>query len=149
MANNPLIAQGTLNRIRASVTWASFPSLNVTAPFLSREGIRLALQGESTVYLPTMTGAVTSQEPFMMIEMTLNLLKTQGLSDIYKQQLESNAALGDGTVRPDLPTGGGLGLYQIINCAIKSVRELDFSGDNAVFAVTIGGYYLVNSDLFG
>jgi hypothetical protein len=92
-----------------------------------------------------MTGAVTSQEPYMMIECVINLIKPQALPNLYKQQMETNALLGNGTVRPDAVA---LGVYQLTNCAIKSVRELDFSGENALFAVTIGGYYLVNSSLF-
>lgn len=142
---NPLIAQGALNKLRASITWPSFPGLSVTASYLSKEGIRLTLQGESTLYLPTMTGAVTSQEPYMMIEATINLLKSQALANLYKLQMEDNALLGDGTIRPDATP---LSPYQITNCAIKGVRELDFSGEHAVFAVTIGGYYLINSSLF-
>lgn len=142
---NPLIAQGSLNKLRASITWPSFPGLSVTASYLSKEGIRLTLQGESTLYLPTMTGAVTSQEPYMMIEATINLLKSQALANLYKLQMEDNALLGDGTIRPDATP---LSPYQITNCAIKGVRELDFSGEHAVFAVTIGGYYLINSSLF-
>lgn len=142
---NPLVAQGSLSKLRASITWPSFPQLNVTAPYLSKEGIRLTLQGESTLYLPTMTGAVTSQEPYMMIECVINLLKSQSLANQYKQQMELNSLLSDGSIRPDATP---LGVYQITNCSIKSVRELDFSGEHAVFAVTIGGYYLVNSSLF-
>ena len=142
---NPLVAQGSLNRLRGSVVWPSFTNLNVTSSYLSKEGIRLALQGETTLYLPTMTGAVTSQEPYMMCELTINMLKTQSLADQYKQQMEANALLGDGSVRSD---SAALGVYSLVNCSIKSVRDLDFSGDNAVFAVTVGGYYLVNSNLF-
>lgn len=142
---NPLVTQGSLNKLRASITWPSFPGLNVTASYLSKEGIRLTLQGESVLYLPTMTGAVTSQEPYMMIEATVNLLKSQALANLYKQQMETNALLGDGTIRPDAVP---LSPYQLTNCAIRGVRELDFSGEHAVFAVMIGGYYLINSDLF-
>ncbi len=142
---NPLVQQGTLNKVRASVTWPSLPALNVTASYLSKEGIRLTLQGESTLYLPTMTGAVTSQEPYMIIEATLNLLKSQALANLYKQQMEDNALLGDGTIRPDATP---LSPYQVTNCAISGVRELDFSGEHAVFAVMIKGYYLINSSLF-
>lgn len=142
---NPLVAQGVLNRVRGSVTWGSFPALNVTAPYLGKAAIRLALQGESTVYIPTMTGAVTSPEPYLMIEMTINLLKTQGLANQYKTQMELSSALGDGSVRSD---AAPLGVYQIINCSIKNVRELDFSGEDAGYNVIIGGYYLVNSSLF-
>jgi hypothetical protein len=142
---NPLIAQGTLNKVRASFTCPDNPQLNVTAPYLSKEGIRLTLQGESTLYLPTMTGAVTSQEPYMMIECVLNLLKSQALANLFKQQMETTALIGDVSIRPDATP---LGVYQITNAAIKSIRELDFSGEHAIFAVTIGGYYLINSSLF-
>ncbi len=142
---NPLVAQGSLNKLRASVTWPGNPTLNVTAPYLGKEGIRLALQGESVLYMPTMTGAVTSQEPYMMVECVINLLKSQALANLYKQQMETNALLGDGTVRPDSVS---LGIYALTNCSIKSVRELDFSGEHALFAVTIGGYYNINSVLF-
>jgi hypothetical protein len=145
MATNPLIPQGTLNRVRASVVWPSFPNLNVTASYLGRQGIRLALDGESTLFIPTMTGAVTSPEPYMMITMTMHLLKSQNLAALYKAQMEDTALIGDGTVRPDAAT---LPVYPIINCAIQSVRELNFAGDDADFAVAIRGYYLVNSSLW-
>lgn len=142
---NPLVAQGSLNKVRASITWPSFPALNVTAPYLGKNGIRLTLQGVSTLYLPTMTGAVTSQEPYMMIEMVINLIKPQALANLYKQQMETSSLIGDGTVRPDAVA---LGVYPITNAAIQGVRELDFSGEHEGFAVTIGGYYLVNAALF-
>lgn len=142
---NPLIAQGTLNRLRASVVWPGFASLNVTSSYLGKAGIRLSLQGETTLYIPTMTGQVTSPEPYMRVEMEMALLKTQALSNAYKQQMETSSLLGDGTVRPDAAT---LGPYQIVNCSIMSIRGLDFSGENADFTVTIGGYYYINSTLF-
>lgn len=145
MATNPLVAQGTLNRLRASVTWTNFPQLNVTASYLGKMGIRLALDGESTLFIPTMTGAVTSPEPYMSITLTIHLLKTQQLAALYKAQMEATALIGDGTVRPDAST---LPPYQITNCAIESVRELNFAGDDAEFAVTCKGYYLINNNLW-
>lgn len=117
----------------------------MTAPYLGKQGIRLTLQGESTLYLPTMTGAVTSPEPYMMIECVINLIKPQALANLYKQQMETTALIGDISVRPDAVA---LGVYNLINCAIKGVRELDFSGEHEGFAVTLGGYYLTNSSLF-
>jgi hypothetical protein len=142
---NPLVAQGTLNKVRGSLVIPSFPALNITAPYLSKEGIRLSLQGESTLYLPTMTGAVTSQEPYMMAEVVVHMLKTQGLASQYKAQMESSALLGDISIRPD---STALGVYQIVNCAISGIQPLDFAGENAVFAVMIKGYYLCNATLF-
>ena len=145
MAGNPLVNLGTLNRLLGSVVWTSNPSLNVTASYLGKEGIRLALEGESTVFLPTMVGAVTSQEPYLMIGLTLHLLKTQPLANAYKAAMETNAQIGDGTVRPD---SKALSPYEIVNCAIQSVRELNFSGDDAGYAVTLRGYYWINSGLW-
>jgi len=142
---NPLINLGSLNRLRASVIWNSNPSLNVTASYLGKDGIRLALDGESTAFINTMTGAVTSPEPYQMITLTVHLLKTQALASQYKAQMENNALLGNGVVRPD---SVALPAYDIVNCAIESVRELNFSGMDAEFAVTVKGYYLVNSSLF-
>ena len=144
-AKNQLVAQGILNRLVAAVQWTDFPELNVTAPFLGREGIRLALEGNSTTYLPTMTGAVVSQEPYMMINMTINLLKTQALAEAYKTQMELDSLLGDGQVFPDVPVGsGGLALYQLVNCSISDIPAQDYSGSSAMYPVTIRGYYNIN-----
>lgn len=145
MPGNPLIAQGSLNRIIASVVWPDFPAYNVTAPYLGKGGLSLALEGETTLLIPTMTGAVQSQEPYMMISLTMNLLKSQGLAASYKLKMEADSNLGTGTVRPDTRT---LGNYQIYNCAIESVRELSMAGQDPGFAVTVKGYYLVNAGLW-
>lgn len=142
---NPLIAQGSLNRIRGSVQWPSNTTLNVTAPYLTKAAMRLAFQGEATQYLPTLTGAVTSQEAYIMFELTINLVKSNGLAQVYKAQMEKNSSLGDGTLRPDT---SALSPFALVNASIKSVREVDLSGEDPAFAVVVGGYYLVNSQLF-
>jgi hypothetical protein len=144
---NPLIPQGVLNRVRASVIWTTFPELNVTAPYLGRAGITLAPDGAATVFLPTMTGAVPSMEPYQKMTLTVNLLRTQQLADLYKRQMETSSLLGDGVVRPDIQQGG-IGLYQLSNCAIENFRELAFAGADAGYMVLLGGYYNINSTLF-
>lgn len=145
MATNPLVSQGTLNRLRGSIVYPNFPALNVTAPFLGREGIRLALQGQASTQINTMTGAVQSPEPYMAVTITLALLKTQNLSDVYKKQMETNALLGDCTVRPDTPT---LSPYQFSNVSIADVPELSLAGDTPDYRITLTGYYNINSDLW-
>lgn len=148
MPNNPNVRQGTLNRLKASVTWNEFPELNVTPSFLGKEMIRLAFEGKVTTFIPTTTGAVTSPEPYQKITLTMHLLKTQFLAPLYKAQIEFSSLLGDGTIYPDVQTGTGLDNYQITNCAIEDIRELGFDGMDAGFAVVIGGYYLTNAALF-
>jgi hypothetical protein len=142
---NPLVQLGSLNRLIASVTWQGFPGLNVTPSFLNREGIRLALDGEATRFLPTLTGAVTSPEPYQMVTLNLALLKSQNLAAQYKSQMETQCLLGNCTVRPDSTV---LPAYDLVNMAIESVRELAFSGEDAGYTVTCRGYYLINSNLW-
>ena len=145
MANNPLISQGTLNRIRGSVVVPLYPELTVTAPFLGKDGISLNLEGNVTEYLETMTGAVTSPNVYMMATATVRLLKTQALSAVYKAQMELDSRIGDVTVTPDSAT---LPVYNLVNCSIMTVADLSFGGSNAEMVVGIHGYYYVNSSLF-
>jgi hypothetical protein len=149
MANNPLISVGTINRLSASVTWPNFANLNVIPSFLNRDGIRLALDGDATRFLPAMAGAVTSPEPYQMCTLTINLLKTQYLAGQYKAQMEFSTLLGNCTVRPDVPVGsGGLPPYDLTNMAIESVREQSYSGEDAGWTVVLRGTYYINSALW-
>jgi len=143
---NPNVPQGTINRLRASVTLPDHPELNITSPFLGKAGISLAFEGNSTVYVDTMTGAVTSPEPYLKCTITCHLLKTQNLADRYKKQMETLALIGDGTVRSD---SQALSPWTLINLSIQSVRELSFAGDDAGYVVAIGAYYPTNQALYG
>jgi hypothetical protein len=142
---NPLVDQGTLNRIRASVTFASNPQLNITSPYLAREGIRLALEGNATDYFGTMTGAVPSPAPYQLCTLTINLIKSQPLSNVYKAQFELNTLVGTASVRPDSTT---LGIYDLYNVVLETVREMTFAGEDPIWSVSCRGFYLVNSYMF-
>lgn len=143
---SPQVPQGTLNRLRASVMVPAFAELNVTAAFLGKEGISVALEGETTTFITTLTGTVQSPEPYQMATVTIHLLKSQNLAALYKAQMEVQANIGDITVIADAST---LPDYQIINCAIASIRELSFAGEDAGFAITVRGYYSTNSAAWG
>jgi hypothetical protein len=145
MAGNPLIDQGVLNRLIGSVIINDAPSLNVTAPYLGKEGIRLNLEGDAVVYLPTMTGAVRSPEPYMMVSLRVSLLKTQNLADLWKRRQELDSFLGVIVVRPDATT---LSPYTLLNCSIANVGELNFSGTDPGYGPTVKGYYPVNTSLY-
>lgn len=143
---NPQIPQGGLNRLIASVNFPSVPGLNIAPSFLGRAGIHFALEGKSVDIIPSMVGIVTSPAPYMMFAMVIELLKSQTFSDRYKLQMESVATIGNGTVWPDSTT---LSPFGLMNCSITGVRDMPFNGSDAVFAVTIEGYYEVNSGLWG
>src|SRR5579862_1397685 len=102
MANQVL--QGTLNRLRSSVTFADFQALNVTAPFLGREGISIAPEGDVSQQIGTMTGTVASPEPYQMVTVTIHMLRTQALSAAFKAQIETNAFVGSLNVISDSTT---------------------------------------------
>lgn len=146
MVGNPLTPQGTLSRLAASLVIPDLPQLNVTASFLDKDGLGIAFTGNSTLLIPTMTGTVTSPEPYMMSTIMVRLLRTQQLADLYKQQMENNSLIGDVTLRPDAST---LSPYQILNCAIETVGELTFNGQSAGYGVQLGGYYPLNNSLWG
>ena len=147
MPGNPLVDQGVLNLLAANVTWTNFPALNVTAPYLDKAGLTLRLEGQTTVQHETMTGVVQSPQPYMPVSLVIPLLKTQPLSDSYKSQMEASAVLGDGTVWPDV-SSGGLSSYQLGNMAIQSVGELNFGGTTPLWGVTLRGVYYVNANAF-
>jgi hypothetical protein len=145
MTGAPLVAQGNLNRLRGSIIFPDFPSLNITAPFLGPEGINLNPEGVITDVLETMTGTVNSPVPYQMVTVEVELLKTQSFSDLFKQQLESDSVLGDFTVRVDTTT---LTSYAINNGSIAMASPGRLNGKNVGFMVTFRGFYLVNSTLY-
>lgn len=137
--------QGTLNRYFTGITVDGNPLLNVTAPFLARQAIRLSFGGVASTPLPTLTGIVQSPEPFQMATITVALLKTNGLGAQYELQRATNALIGDVVVTGDTQ---GLPPYTITNCAIENVRELPFDGSDPAFVVVITGAYLINQALY-
>lgn len=145
MATNPLIAQGTLNRLIGAVHVNGIPALNITAPYLGREGISLALEGDATQFINTMTGMVTSPEPYMPATVTVHLLKTQGLSLAWKTQLVVNALIGSITVFPDATP---LLPFDFWNCGIRHVDPVRINGEDAGFVLSIYGTYYVNRQLW-
>jgi len=145
--SNPGVIQGNLNRLKASVVWALFPALNVTASFLGKGGIGLGFEGVASAQFGTMTGIVQSPEPYQPVSLTINLLKPQALSDAYKTQLELNSIIGAGTVWPDVASGG-LSSYQLSNMAIQNVRELSFAGEDPSYVITLKGVYAINNALW-
>lgn len=142
---NPLIAQGSLNKLLANVVYAEFPELNVISSFLTKEGISLSLEGDASLLIGTMTAAVPSPEPYQMCTVTMHILRTQGMGTVYKQQFETNTLMGSVSVIPDT---SALEPYELISCVLKSVAPLNMNGTDAGFVVTLQGIYQINADMF-
>lgn len=143
--NAPIVPQGSLNRLRASVQYATNQTLNVVSANLGKAGIIARPISESSVLIPTMTGGVTSPEPYQMYEVTLHLLRTQGLAAAYKNQVETLCDVGDITVKSDATNQPD---YQISNCTIVNGSNPSFNGTDPDFQVILHGVYLINNSLY-
>ena len=145
MASNPQIFQGTLNRLRGSVVFANFPQLQVTSSYLAKEAISIAFDGDTSLLIGTLTGAVTSPEPYTYGTVTIHLLRTQILADLFKQQIETNTTMGSVNIIGDSAT---LGNFQLENCILMSLNEITFDGNQAGLIVRLRGVYNINATLF-
>jgi len=143
---NPNIPQGTLNRVRGSISFDDNSALNVIAGNLGPEGISVSFGGGATTRIDTLTGQVTSPEPFVPVKLTVNLLRTQALANSFKTQQELNSLLGDLSFRTDAVT---LGVYQFQNSSIGRIGDMRVNGKDAGYALEIDGTYQINSSLWG
>ena len=143
--SNPQVLQGTLNRLLASVVYASFPQLNVTSSYLAKEAISIGFDGDTSMLIGTLTGAVTSPEPYVYGTVTMHLLRTQALGNAYKTQVETNTTMGSVTIYPDTTA---LSPFQLNNCVLQSVQEVAFDGNSAGLIIRLRGVYSINSALF-
>jgi hypothetical protein len=142
---NPLIQQGTLNRLLASVVYAEAPELSVINAFLGKGAISIAFEGETSQLLPTLTGAVTSPEPYMFATVTMHLVRSQFLAAAYKARIESNTTMGSVNIIPDTLT---LPPFQLDTCVLMSLQEMTFDGNQAELIVKLRGVYRINSNAF-
>ena len=137
---------GVLNRLRASVVWTDFPELNVTSNFLTTEGIRLALEGNATDLLPAMVSLVSSPAPYLSASITMSVVRSSALANLFKLQFEDTTLMGIATIWPDTDV---IPVFTINNVALESIREMAFAGMEAAMVVTARGYYNVNTGFFG
>ena len=143
---SPNIQQGQLNRLLASVSFPSNPSLNVSPSFMAREMVRINFDGAITTFIQTATGVVVSPEPYQIVTITVNLSKAQGLAQLYENFYANNSYLGDCVVRPDATP---LSPFTFQNCAIENVEALQFNGETTNYNITIRGYRPINNSLWG
>lgn len=145
MAGNALIAQGTLNRLLASVQFISLAQLNITKGLLAPEMITIAPEDVASDYLGTQVGAVQSGRPFQIYNVTVHLLKSQSLCEQWEQQRLTNTNIGDFVVYPDSPT---MNPRYYSNGVLSNINEIQFSGTTVDFPLMLRGTYNINSALF-
>jgi hypothetical protein len=142
---NPLIPQGTLNRILGTVQIVDIPTLSITEGFMGEEMISISPDGPASDYIKTQTGAVPSGRPYQPYTIMVHLLRSQGLAALWEQQRSQNTNIGDVVVTPDSPT---LGPYTFNNCSLINVNEMTFNGMGDDYPLVIQGTLPINAALF-
>jgi hypothetical protein len=145
MAGNPLVPQGTLNRVRASINFSDNPQLNITASFLGKEGINSGFDGDQTLAIPTMSGIVTSPEPYQIMTVTAHLLRSQNLANIFFTFIQNSTICGDFIVTPD---SSAFPPVYVNNGFIKTNAAMLLNGTQADFTIELGGFFVINNALW-
>lgn len=143
--SNPLIQQGSLNRLLGGIIIPGLPYLSVSSPFLGKEGVSITLDGEASQLHGTMTGGVPSPEPWQFATITAHILKTNGLGAAYKNQFETDTNIGNVSVFTDTVA---LPPYDFDTAVLQNQSGIDLSGTKPDFVVTIKCIYRINSALF-
>jgi hypothetical protein len=142
---NPIVPQGTLNRALTSVQVVDFPALNVTSGYFGEKVASITFEGNTSDYIPTLTGAVPSPRLYQVVTCSMYLNKSQSLSSDWEIQRLTNSQIGDVVISTDSTE---LGDYLISNCVIENVPSLEFTGQTNDYPVMIKGIYYINSALF-
>lgn len=145
MATNPTLIPGNLNRIRGTILVPGNATLNVTAPFLGKEGIVIAPQSAVVTQMQGMTTVVNSEEPYQIVQVTAAIMKSLALSAAYIEQIKNSPTLGTVTITPDTSTIPAFTLY---NVAITNWSQISMAGLQPDFTVTFQGQYNVSQDLW-
>lgn len=143
--NNPLVPQGTLNRVRVHVVVPSFASLNVTSSNMGRSFAKLSFEGPFVEQIGTGTGVVNSPEPYVMATITMNILRTQAIASAWKAQAQATSVLGNVVIHSDTSA------FPAITLANTSIRDIDpgaYDGTDPVVRIDLRGTYYVNNNLW-
>ena len=142
---NPLVPQGSLNRILSAVQVIDHPELNVTAGFFGVRVATITPEGEASDYIGTLTGAAPSPRPYQMYSIRFWLNKSQQLAQVWENQRQQNTTIGDVNVVTDSTV---LGAFYFINCTFLNVEEINLDGMSNDYPVVIRGTYPINAALF-
>lgn len=139
------INASVINRLRGSISFVDHPELNIVAANLGKDMITISEQGEDTHAIQVATSIVNSPEPYKMVEVSAQVVRSQDLANRFKLQKEKFSVLGNATVRPDTPS---LSDYQLLNVSIKNVDPIKMNGEEVGYYIHFQAAYPINSDLF-
>ena len=145
MATNPNLIPSNLNRIRGTVLVPGNATLNITAPYLGKEGITISPQSAVVTQMQGMTTVVNSEEPYQIVQVTAAVMKSLALSAAYIDQIKNSPTLGTVTVTPDTTV---LAPFTLYNVAIVNWGQMSMAGVQPDFVITFQGLLPISNDLW-
>ena len=103
---NPQTVQGQLNKVLTQVIVPSNAALNLNASYMAKAQAVVTFEDDFVDQIPSATGIVNSPAPFVMGNLTMNLLRSQSIAALWLAQIQTNAIMGlvqcysDSTVYP-------------------------------------------------
>lgn len=142
---SPQTNLGTLNRALVAISVVDFPFLNVTSGFFGSKLARISFDGDTSDYIPVLTGAVPSGRLYQIVTVLAYINKSQSLAADWEQQRLTNSTIGDVNVVTDSPV---MPSYFLKNAILQNVSDLDLTGESNDYPLMIKGTYEINNDLF-
>jgi hypothetical protein len=143
---NPLVSGGNLNKVSTHLVVASNTALSVTASFMGKSMVKVTFDSPFVQQLPTATSFVNSPEPYVMAHITVALLRSQSLANLWIAQAQVQSTLGTVTLYPDSTVFSAI---SVLNCSITDFDPGPFDGSNPDVPITISGSWPVNSTMWG
>ena len=146
MATNPLVPQGTLNRVRCSIVVPSFTNLNITSAYMGKSMATITFDEAAWVdQIQTATGVVTSPEPYVMATINVGILRTQSLAQSWITQATNTGVIGDVIIHSDTASFSAISLADVV---IKSFDPGSYDGIDPVSKLVLRGTFYINNNLW-
>ncbi len=142
---NPLVAQGTLNRVRCSIIVPSDTSLNVDSSYMGKSFASISFDGDFSGQIETGTGVVNSPEPYVMADISVGLLRTQALSNSWLNQAKKTAIIGQIIIHSD---SAAFAPISLASCIISTIDPGTYDGTDPVVKLTLKGVFYLNEDMW-
>lgn len=145
MATNPLVTQGTLNRVRCSIIVPNYTTMNIASYNMGKTYATIEFDTDYVHQHETATGVVNSPEPYVMATISVGILRTQALADVWLTQAQTTSVLGPVTIHSDTSAFSAIPLTDAV------IRKLDpgaFDGTDPVAKLTLRGVFYINNDLW-
>lgn len=145
MATNPLIAQGTLNRVRCHIVVPALTALNITASYMVKNFATISFDDAFSDQIPTGTGIVNSPAPYVLASISVGLIRTQSLALAWLNQVNATAILGDVVVHSDTAAFPSI---TVNNASILHIQPGPYDGMDPTVQLALRGIYYTNNDLW-